>query len=143
MPVGPNYWDGARGFSLTACTTHTLLGTSLQNAPLNSQSQPCQLASSSRRLEHGCKAPCLQPQSQTQQWQVSQRAVLQAFGFQLCNGIPIESWYDDDKDEELLGLLPFLERCAKAEDVRPLIQAQFKLEQMVANAHGPLYNSYD
>ena len=65
--------------------------------------------------------------------------VTQAFGFQLRNGIPIESWYDDDKDEELLCLLPFLESCAGADDVRPLIQAQFKLEQMVANAQGPLY----
>lgn len=64
---------------------------------------------------------------------------LQAFGFQLRNGIPIESWYDDEDDRELLRLLPFLERCAAADDVRPLIANEFKVEQLVANAAGNYY----
>lgn len=64
---------------------------------------------------------------------------VQAFGFQLRNGIPIESWYDDEDDRELLRLLPFLERCAAADDVRPLIANEFKVEQLVANAAGNYY----
>ena len=62
---------------------------------------------------------------------------LQAFGFQLANGIPIESWYDDDEDTELMRLLPFLESLVDVPDVRPLIANAFKLHQLVERA--PLY----
>ena len=58
----------------------------------------------------------------------------QAFGFQLDNGIPIESWYDDDRDDELRRLLPLLESLAVSEDVRPLLASAFQLRRLVERA---------
>jgi CTD small phosphatase-like protein 2 len=59
---------------------------------------------------------------------------VQAFGFQLNNGIPIESWFDNDDDEELLKLLSYLKHLKdETEDVRPLIKDTFGLEEFVSN----------
>lgn len=57
-----------------------------------------------------------------------------AFGYQVDNGIPIESWYDDPSDTELLKLLDFLKRIRHAEDVRPLVAEEFRTNVLIANA---------
>lgn len=61
----------------------------------------------------------------------------QAFGFQVDNGIPIESWFDNRSDQELISLLPFLESLIGVEDVRPLIAKKFNLREKIAAAVCP------
>lgn len=56
----------------------------------------------------------------------------QAFGYQIDNGIPIESWFDDDADQELMRLVPFLESIINEPDVRPLIREKFKLYELIS-----------
>jgi CTD small phosphatase-like protein 2 len=54
-----------------------------------------------------------------------------AFGYQVNNGIPIETWYDDEKDDELLNLLPFLESLLETDDVRPVVEKQFQIQKLI------------
>eukprot|EP00736_Rhodelphis_marinus_P009724 Rmarinus@m.1488 len=54
-----------------------------------------------------------------------------AFAFHLDNGVPIESFFEDTSDRELLNMLPFIENLASVEDVRPIIRNQFQLQPLV------------
>ena len=57
-----------------------------------------------------------------------------AYGYQVDNGIPIVSWFDDKDDTELLSLLPFLERLQNVEDVRPIVHNEFQTHKIIADA---------
>ena len=58
----------------------------------------------------------------------------QAFGFQTENGVPIESWFDDPNDAQLLKLIPLLARLAASDDVRPVLRGKFNLDARVRAA---------
>lgn len=54
-----------------------------------------------------------------------------AFAYQLDNGIPISSWFDDPNDRELLELLPLLADLARVGDVRPYLRKRFRLREVL------------
>ena len=54
-----------------------------------------------------------------------------SFAYQVPNGIPIISWYEDTKDRELLDLLPFLEKLADVDDVRPHLEKAFSIQDQI------------
>lgn len=56
------------------------------------------------------------------------------FRLQPDNGIPIESWYEDDSDSALMQLLPFLESLVDVDDVRPIIARNSMLQDLVASS---------
>jgi len=58
----------------------------------------------------------------------------QSFAYQLENGIPIKSFFDDSNDRELNDLLPLLKTLSNVPDVRPIIRDRFRLAAKVAKA---------
>ena len=66
-----------------------------------------------------------------------------AFGYQVDNGIPIESWFDCPHDKELLKLERFLlqqqlasrdNNSSVVTDVRPLLRDKFQCQRLVDTA---------
>ncbi len=54
---------------------------------------------------------------------------------QLDNGIPIESWFEDRGDTELLKLSAFLHQLlVNGGDVRPLVREKFRVHRLVEDA---------
>lgn len=53
-----------------------------------------------------------------------------SFGFQLENGIPIIPFYDDQSDEELYHLIPYLEILCDCPDVREKNREAFQLLEL-------------
>ncbi|CAJ1936963.1 unnamed protein product [Cylindrotheca closterium] len=54
-----------------------------------------------------------------------------AFGYQVDNGIPIESWFDDPKDSELRKLERFLRTLHGVKDLRTVIRKTFQTHRLV------------
>lgn len=54
-----------------------------------------------------------------------------AFGYQVDNGIPIESWFDDPKDTELRKLERFLRTLHGVKDLRTVIRKTFQTYRLV------------
>jgi CTD small phosphatase-like protein 2 len=57
-----------------------------------------------------------------------------AFGYQVDNGIPIESWFDDRNDTELLKLERFLTTLHGVEDVRTVVRRTFQTYKLIEQA---------
>ena len=56
-----------------------------------------------------------------------------SFGYQLDNGIPIISWYDDMTDRELFKLMDYLKVLSKLPDIREVNKKTFNLERFYEN----------
>jgi CTD small phosphatase-like protein 2 len=57
-----------------------------------------------------------------------------AYGYQVDNGIPIESWFDNTEDTELVKLSHFLKKVYHVRDVRPVIREHFKTHRLIEAA---------
>jgi CTD small phosphatase-like protein 2 len=64
-----------------------------------------------------------------------------AFAYQLSNGIPIESWYDNPADRELINVLQFLETLVGKEDVRPTVEKRFRMHELIKQAQMRQFSS--
>jgi len=54
-----------------------------------------------------------------------------AFTYQVDNGIPIISWYDQEDDTELMKVIPVLQKLDTLHDVRPAIKKYFSMKKLI------------
>ena len=59
-----------------------------------------------------------------------------AFSYQLENGVPIESWFDDANDTNLLSTMAWLKTLSTVDDVRPYIREKFRMRERVHRTFG-------
>jgi len=59
----------------------------------------------------------------------------QTFGFQIDNGIPITSWFDNEKDDELKRLVGILQQMKDLGDVRPFIRQTFRVREFLEHIY--------
>ncbi|KAK2963356.1 putative Carboxy-terminal domain RNA polymerase II polypeptide A small phosphatase 1 [Blattamonas nauphoetae] len=64
----------------------------------------------------------------------------QAFGFQVDNGFPIDEFFDDEFDDQLTKVIPFLQALAEADDVRDLLRPSFHLSHYVNYCREQIHN---
>ena len=57
--------------------------------------------------------------------------LVESFGFQIDNGIPILEFNGQEGDQELLKLIPFLKELSSLEDVRPAIRERYHLDGLL------------
>ncbi|CAI5438628.1 unnamed protein product [Caenorhabditis angaria] len=56
----------------------------------------------------------------------------QSFAYQIDNGIPIESWFEEREDKELIKLVSFLENIPdQGVDVREILKERYRLREMI------------
>lgn len=56
--------------------------------------------------------------------------LVESFGLQLSNGVPILEFTGAKDDEELLKVIPLMEEVSEAEDVRSVLRERLRLEEV-------------
>jgi len=66
-----------------------------------------------------------------------------SFGLQLDNGIPVTSFKEDPDDHEFKHLIPYLEKCAHAADVREVNRSIFRFSEISRHNLDSFIDFYD
>lgn len=66
-----------------------------------------------------------------------------SFSLQLDNGIPVTPFKEDPEDDEFKHLIPHLEKCAKAEDMRDINRTIFRFSELSQYNFDSFIDYYD